>query len=84
MIKMTQQEALQLAKLITEQVDRADEGSDVEIEVLPHDMSVMVKSHGGWFRSGTYRSSFNGDPLKAAIAQSVEAGKKLRKELANK
>lgn len=84
MIKMNKKEAHQLVDLLSQQVEKAAEGSEIEIEILPHNMSVTVHTGNAFLRSGIYRSSFKGDPLKVAIAQSVEAGKKLRKELANK
>ena len=79
MIKMNKKEALKLADLIKSQVNKADEGSDVEIKIEDHDISVMVKSGGGWLNSGFYRSR---DGVRIALAEAVEAGKKLKKLMA--
>jgi len=76
MIKLNKKEAKQLAGLIETQLEKADEGSQVEIEITETDISVMVKSHGGWLRSGIYRRQ-NPMAIAIEIQKSIEAGKRL-------
>jgi len=76
MIKLNKKEAQQLIELLEKQIAKSDEGSQVEIAIDETDMSVTVKSHGGWLRSGVYRRQ---NPMAVAIEiqKSIEAGKRL-------
>ena len=73
-IEFTKEEGKKLIKLLSQQVERANEGSKLTMVVQDHDISIHIKCGGAFFNSGFYRSR-NG--VNKALLQAVEAGKKL-------
>lgn len=73
-IQFTQKEAKRLIKLLSDQVERSNEGSSVKMIVKDHDISIQVRSGSGILNSGFYRSR---DGVKKALLEAVDAGKKL-------
>ena len=73
-IEFTKEEGKKLIKLLSQQVERANEGSKLPMGVQDHDISIKIKWGRDFFNSGFYRSR-NG--VNKALLQAVEAGKKL-------
>ena len=73
-IEFTKKEAKRLIKLLSDQVERSNEGSSVKMIVKDYDISIQVDSGSGILNSGFYRSR---DGVKKALLEAVDAGKKL-------